>query len=90
MCFKYINETSTVYISELVNVYSPPRSLRSKNQILLCVPKKGSKTYADRAFCHAAPTVWNSLPFSLRNGVTATESAFKKQLKTHFMRCYLN
>jgi len=54
-----INDSTPGYINNLINVYSPSRSLRSDKQITLSVPKKGSKTYADRAFSHAAPAVWN-------------------------------
>ena len=89
MCFKYLNDSTPGYINNLINVYSPSRSLRSEKQITLRVPKKGSKTYADRAFSHAAPAVWNSLPQSLRNRIDISETSFKKLLKTHLMRCYL-
>ena len=85
VCFKYFNDTTPSYLSNLIHIYAPPRSLRSSNQLLRNVPKKGSKKYADRAFSHAAPAVWNSLPLGIRNKVSCSESTFKKHLKTYLM-----
>ena len=42
-------------------------SLRSDSETVLVIPKVTRKTFGDRAFFHAGPTVWNALPSSLRN-----------------------
>jgi hypothetical protein len=55
-------------------------TLRSDGQGLLYIPKTNCKTLADRAFAHAAPQLWNSLPLDVRN--CENISAFKKRLKT--------
>ena len=50
------------YISDIIDRYKPTRSLRSSSSNLLRVPLSNSKTYGDRAFSIAAPTLWNALP----------------------------
>ena len=72
------------YLSKLLVV--KPRtgySLRSDSETLLVIPKVTRKTFGDRAFFHAGPTVWNALPSSLRN--CRNIDSFKVQLKT-FLR----
>jgi hypothetical protein len=57
-----------------------PTTLRSDGQGLLYIPKTNCKTLGDRAFAHAAPQLWNSLPLDVRN--CENISVFKKRLKT--------
>ena len=59
-------------------------SLRSDSETLLVIPKVTRKTFGDRAFFHAGPTVWNALPSSLRN--CRNIDSFKVQLKTYLLR----
>jgi hypothetical protein len=40
-----------------------------------------TKSYGERRFDKAAPTLWNSLPLSLRN--VNSLDVFKRELKTH-------
>jgi len=54
--------------------------LRSANLNRLTVPHCWLRTYGSRAFYHACPTVWNSLPDELRN--SDTFDGFKRFLKT--------
>ena len=75
LCYKTLNNNTPHYISELINLYTPPRSLRSENQMLLSVPKKRSKRYAERTFIHGAPNVWNALPLHIKN--CESEGVFK-------------
>ena len=79
--FKALNGTAPHYISELICSYTPSRCLRSSSQNLLTVPPARTKTLGERAFAHAAPKLWNSLPDSLRCQMTTDQ--FKKNLKTH-------
>ncbi|KAF7666068.1 hypothetical protein LDENG_00121230, partial [Lucifuga dentata] len=70
--------------------YIPGRSLRSSNQGLLIIPHLRLKTKGDRAFevaAPTAPTLWNSLPPSLRS-VDSVDS-FKKEVKIHLFIIYL-
>ena len=81
--FKGLKGLAPLYLSELISVL-PPSSYnlrRNYNVTLLCTPKSKSKrTLGDHTFSSAAPTLWNSLPFAIRNGDQSVES-FKK--KTH-------
>jgi len=47
------------------------------------VPRTKTK-YGDRAFSVAAPTVWNSLPESVRSHETL--ASFKRKLKTYLFK----
>lgn len=87
LCHKCIHKKSPSYLSSLIHLYVPSRSLRSENQMLLRVPKKGSKKFAERAFSHFGPVIWNSLPSTLRD--TKSEIEFKSSLKTYLMKTYL-
>lgn len=55
---------------------------RNSNQLQLQHPPVGINNYGRRAFCYAAPSVWNSIPFSIRSANTIM--AFRKQLKTYY------
>ena len=83
--FKVLKGLAPLYLSELISVL-PPSSYnlrRNYNGTLLCTPKSKSKrTLGDRAFSSAAPALWNSLPFAIRNVDQSVES-FKNKLKTH-------
>jgi len=62
--FKCLNSMGPSYLSELLQPYTPPRALRSADQLLLAVPKARLKTRGDRAPTSvAAPRLWNSLSF---------------------------
>ena len=55
-------------------------ALRSSAKSLLIVPKVNCSTLGDRAFAHAAPVLWNSLPLTIRTSCSL--AILKKQLKT--------
>ena len=80
LVYKSIHGSTPEYLSELIIPYNPPRELRSKSSNLLCVPKCRVK-YGERAFSHAGPSLWNTLPSSIRNA--SSLAIFKKKLKTH-------
>ena len=73
-----------LYLSELVNLYRPSRSLRSENNLTLVTPIVRTKTYGNRRFDQAAAILWNALPKKLQNAKSVP--VFKKNLKTHFFR----
>jgi hypothetical protein len=64
LTFKALNGQSPAYISDLVSVYKPQRSLRSASQCLLQESAGKMITY-DRSFSRVAPRLWNRLPLSL-------------------------
>ena len=77
--WKSLHNSSPSYIDELITPHIPSRSLRSEAMNYLVVPRT-IKSHGDRAYCVAAPRLWNSLP----NDVKATETIllFKSKLKT--------
>ena len=81
-----INGMAPKYISDLIIIKAESSySLRSNSELLLAHPRVRTKTtLGDRAFCAAAPKLWNSLPQSLRK-VTSVDS-FKVHLKTLLFR----
>jgi hypothetical protein len=82
--YKCLNDQAPEYLSELISVYNPPRSLRSTDQNLLSVPPTRLKTYGDRAFSKAAPTLWNNLPEDIRRATSL--DSFKNNLKSHLFK----
>jgi len=61
--------------------------LRSATRHHLTVPCYRLSTFGPRPFSVAGPTVWNSLPDSLRDPAL-TSSSFRQSLKTNIFRRY--
>ena len=78
-----IHNNAPPYLKELISPPAPTRSLRSgtSHTNTLKVPKTKLCTMGDRAFCAAAPRLWNALPNHLR--APQSVDAFKKGLQTH-------
>ena len=88
LCFQCIYQNSMPpYISDLLHPYCPSRTLRSLDTSLLTVPRFSLETFGKRSFSVFGPTVWNSLPLSLRK--TQCFTTFKTKLKTHLFRTHL-
>ena len=88
LCFQCIyTDTMPGYLSDLVPMYRPARALRSQDTSLLVVPRYKLETYGKRSFAVFGPTVWNSLPPTLRLNQSLT--TFKKHLKTFLFQKYL-
>ncbi len=79
LIFHCINGSAPIYNISLVKAYTPVRSLRSSNTCMLQVTKS-SKSWGDRSFSHAGPTLWNDLPLQIRN--ISNLNIFKIKLKT--------
>ena len=71
----------TFFAADVLHTYQPSRSLRSCNEKLLRIPKRTLKTAGQRSFSFLAPSVWNSLPASVRNQSGLVQ--FKSALKSH-------
>ena len=80
LTFKTLKFGLPSYLSDLLTLYHPGRTLRSSNLNLLSVPDIRSKI-GRRSFSFSAPMVWNSLPCELRS-LTCLAS-FRSRLKTH-------
>ena len=85
LCFQCLSHnTMPPYLSDLLHPYQPPRTLRSLDTSLLSVPRFCLETFGQRSFSVFGPTVWNSLPLSLRK--TQCFSTFKKEAKNSSFR----
>ena len=81
-CFKRLNNMAPEYLTGMLRVYTPSRSLRSAND--RTVPVKPHKNYVacgKRSFSYVAPTMWNRLPRYIRESYSI--EIFKRQLKHH-------
>uniref|UniRef100_A0A3P9I249 Reverse transcriptase domain-containing protein n=1 Tax=Oryzias latipes TaxID=8090 RepID=A0A3P9I249_ORYLA len=65
--FKALHNLAPPYLSDLVHVKTPSRSLRSSSSVQLSVPPARLVTMGRRAFSCSAPKLWNSLPPDLHN-----------------------
>ena len=82
VCFHIITDTAPTYLSELLSIYVPSRSLRSSaDDRMFRVPTYNRQSHGGRAFSFSAVQTWNSLPHSVRHSPTL--SSFKSNLKTH-------
>ena len=88
LTFKAQHQMAPSYLCDLLQVHHPSRSLRSSSQHQLVVPRTKTTTYGRRAFSVAAPSLWNSLPMSLRECHEFT--TFKSLLKTHLFKNAFN
>ena len=80
LTFKALHFSKPSYLTELLHPYHPSRKLRSSDTNLLVIPDIRT-SIGRRSFSFAAPTVWNSLPQSLRSCSNLT--SFCRKLKTH-------
>ena len=82
--FKALNCLAPVYLSDLLKLYEPCRSLRSQQKSLLIKPTTRTKLYGNRRFDYASAALWNDLPKELKNATSVNQ--FKKYLKTYLFR----
>ena len=84
--FKAIHGLASKYIIDFIGIKRAScYSLRSNNALLLELPRERTKRIlGDRAFCAAAPELWNSLAIKIRNSRTLNN--FKKTSKTLLFR----
>jgi len=87
LTYKSLHGSAPAYISNLLSVNKPTRSLRSNTAIQLTQPiDVKTKTYGERSFYYAAPKLWNTLPATIRNSPTI--STFQCRLKSHLFLSY--
>ena len=90
LTFSSLFDSGPIYLSDLLQLYSPTRQLRSSNDTrILSKPSFNTKSFGSRRFSHQSPLLWNSLPFKVRH--SNTHLSFRSSLKTHlFQSSYLN
>lgn len=82
ICYKCLNKAAPDYLTSLLNIYTPSRTLRSASDpLILRTPRTKLSTFGPRAFSVSGPHSWNKLPLSVRQ--QPTFSTFKTSLKTH-------
>ena len=70
------------YLSDLLRLYSPSRSLRSASDTrIFRVSRMGRRTLRERSFQYIGPVLWNSLPLSVRH--SSSLYSFKSKVITH-------
>ena len=89
MCFHAINGSCPTYLSELLHIYTPSRTLRSSpDSRILKIQQYKRKTRGLRTFTYFGPYVWNSLPQDIRQCSTLT--SFTTNLKTFLFSQYFH
>ena len=88
-CMCFISGSGPAYLSELLHVYTPSRTLRSSSDTrMLEIQQYKRKTHGFRAFSCFGPHIWNSLPQDLSH--CSTLSSFKAKLKTFLFSQYFH
>ena len=86
--WKALNDKAPKYLQDLLTHSASDLNLRSNNKKLLKIPRVCNK-YGERGFSYTGPTLWNSLPYHLRN--INCNALFRNKLKTHlFHNSYQN
>ena len=78
---KAITNQSPDYISNMLQLRTDSRQLRSTSAPQLIQPRTYHTTFADRSFSCYAPRKWNQLPPHIRNADSI--NTFKRLLKSH-------
>ena len=84
LAFRHFDGSLPQYLSSRLDTYRPSRSLRSRNDRLLRVPRWKLKSFRYRSFSYQGPVVWNSLPTDLK--LSSSLASFKSKLKTHLFK----
>ena len=87
LCHNFFSGTCPSYLSDLLSVYVPSRTLRSSSDSrTLCIQKTNTKMYGERAFTYCAPRQWNTLLANIRH--KQTTPSFKQALKSLVFKLY--
>ena len=84
--YKILHGLAPDYLNCAIARHAPTRALRSASDVTLLAVTVPRRTVGRCSFAVAGPTMWNSLPKSVRT--IETLAAFRKQLKTHLFRLH--
>ena len=84
LTYKCLHGEAPQYLLSLLQKYTPPRTLQSLEQLILCKTKAYFKSYGDLTLSVAAPCPRNALPIAIGN--CDTEHAFNQALKHSCLR----
>ena len=87
LVFKCMVGEALAYLREMIQERGMHREgLRSNRDFkFLMVPRTRRQTFVARSFSVAGPTLWNSLPNTIKQSNTI--DGFKVKLKTYLFRC---
>ena len=80
IAYQALSSTQPAYLNSMLTPARNSRQLRSTSSNPLYIPWVKTKA-GTRAFSVAAPTVWNSLPASVKSEGNIV--SFRRRLKTH-------
>ncbi len=86
LTYKCLHNLAPKYLTDLLAVYSPGRTLRCNLDKKLKTQKYNTSNYGLRAFSIHAPRLWNDLPDFVR--LAPSVHVFKSRLKTHLFKSY--
>ena len=81
-CYNCFNSTAPGYLTKL-RIFKPTRQLFS-NTSILCLSSVCTRSFGQRSFSYAAPSVWNSVPCKFRSSNTLASS--RSLLKSHLVK----
>ena len=84
LTFKCVHGLAPFYLSDLISLYQPERSLRSTDLFLLNEHFTLSHRSQNSAFTYVAPKLWNALPSDIR--LSPSLIVFKSKLKTKLFK----
>ena len=87
LTFKSLHDLGPTSLKDMLEIYDPPRALRSCSKNLLAIPRF-CNTFGKRSFAHCAPTIWKTLPEYVKNHDSV--NSFKKALKTYLFNKHFN
>lgn len=88
LVYKALHGLAPDYLSNMITVYEPRRTLRSSDSFLLNVSYSRTKKFGNAAFSRYAPHLWNNLPENIR--CAENINSFKSKLKTYlFSQAFL-
>jgi len=85
LTYKIPSTGQPTYLHHLLQPYELLYSIHSASQQLLHIPPLRTN-FSWWAFRHAAPTVWNEIPLTIRE--SGTLNTFKRRLKSHLYSNY--
>ena len=89
ICYNLITGSIPSYLSELLQLYSPSRSLRSSPDTRITKLRRfNRKTHGFHSLSYFGPHIWSNLPQDVRH--SATLPSFKNKLKTFVFSEHFN
>jgi hypothetical protein len=82
--FKLLLLMHQKYLTEMIEYYTPSRTLRSSSAFLLKQVRFNFQSYGAKSFTISAPMLWNNLPLDLRS--CSNLDIFKSKLKTYLSK----